>query len=118
MSQRGQGFAEGDVVLILDLSFSPRQPPFPALGVIHRFLDNLKGQVEIRYNFKNGRYSTVNRPLSLISNLVSATEKIPEKDLLFDPLIMHDYLQEDEVVQQEGEPDNDDSGVSTQETST
>ena len=50
----------------------------------------------IHYGFKDGRYKVVNRPLSKLSKMVSATEQIPEEGLLFDPLIQADYLQNEE----------------------
>ena len=103
MAQTGEGFAVGDMVLILDLSVTLRQPPFPALGTISKFLNKEKGQAEINYNFKNGRHSVVNRPLSLISKIVSATEDIPPQGLLFDPLIVNDFLQQEDAERLEAE---------------
>ena len=43
----------------------------------------------------------VNRPLSLISRVVSANEDIPQQGLLFDPLIVNDFLQNDDAARQE-----------------
>ena len=91
----GGGFTIGDIVLILDLSSSQGQNPFPQLGIIHTFL--APGQAELHYGFKDGRFKTVNRPLSKLSKLVSANEQIPEEGLLFDPLIQDDFLQDEEA---------------------
>ena len=85
MAQTRKGFAVGDAVLILDLSVTHRQPPFPALGIVKKFLDKENGQAEIHYNFKDGRHSVVNRPLSLISKIVSVTKDISQQGLLFNP---------------------------------
>ena len=90
----GGGFTKRDVVLILDLSSSQGQNPFPQLGIIHDFL--APGQAVIHYGFKDGRYKVVNRPLSKLSKLVSAREQIPKEGLLFDPLIQADFLQNEE----------------------
>ena len=103
MAQTGEGFSVGDVVMILDLSVTHRQPPFPALGILKKFLDKENGQAEIHYNFKDGRHSVVNRPLSLISKIVSATEDIPPQGLLFDPLIVNDFLQQEDAERLEAE---------------
>ena len=59
MQQKGKGFSEGDVVMILDLSASERQPPYPQLGVINKFMDPLNSQAVIHYGHKNGRYKVV-----------------------------------------------------------
>ena len=107
MAQIGEGFAVGDMVLILDLSVTHRQPPFPALGTINKFLGKEKGQAEIHYNFKNGRHSVVNRLLSSISRIVSATDDIPQQGLLFDPLIVNDFLQQDDAARHEAEQAGD-----------
>ena len=56
MAQKEEGFSVNDVVLILDLSISNHQPPFPALGIVKKFIDKEHGQAEIHYNFKDGRY--------------------------------------------------------------
>ena len=90
MQQQGTGFSEGDVVMILDLSASERQPPYPQLGVINKFMDPLNSQAVIHYGHKNGRYKVVNRPLSLISKLVSGAATIPKQGMLFDPWILED----------------------------
>ena len=103
MAQTGKGFSVGDVVMILDLSVTHRQPPFPALGILKKFLDKENGQAEIHYNFKDGRYSVVNRPLSLISKIVSATVDIPPQGLLFIPLIVNDFLQQEDAERLEAE---------------
>ena len=79
----------------MDLSSSHNQNPFPQLGIITGFRG--PGQAELRYGFKEGRFRTVNRPLSKLSKLVSADEQIPPEGLLFDPLIMDDYLQAEEA---------------------
>ena len=63
----GGGFTIGDIVLILDLSSSQGQNPFPQLGIIHAFL--APGQAELHYGSKEGRLRTVNRPLSKLSKL-------------------------------------------------
>ena len=91
----GGDFKEGDVCLIMDLSSSHNQNPFPQLGIITGFRG--PGQAELRYGFKDGRFKTVNRPLSKLSKLVSAHDQIPPTGLLFDPLIMDDYLQAEET---------------------
>ena len=90
MQQQGTGFSEGDIVMILDLSASERQPPFPQLGVINKFMDPLNSQAVIHYGHKNGQYKVVNRPLSLISKLVSGAATIPKQGMLFDPWILED----------------------------
>ena len=46
MAQLGEGFAVGDVVLILDLTVTHHQPLFPAIGIIRKFLDPEKEQAE------------------------------------------------------------------------
>ena len=84
-------------------SVTHRQPPFPALGILKKFLDKENGQAEIHYNFKDGRHSVVNRPLSLISKIVSATKDIPPQGLLFDPLIVNDFLQQEDAERLEAE---------------
>ena len=91
----GGDFKEGDVCLIMDLSSSHNQNPFPQLGIITGFRG--PGQAELRYGFKDGRFRTVNRPLSKLSKIVSANDQIPATGLLFDPLIMDDYLQAEET---------------------
>ena len=68
-------FAIGDIVLIADLRISQKQAPYPAVGIIERFVDNLHAQAVIRYG--GGR--VVDRPLALITKLVPATENILDK---------------------------------------
>ena len=106
----GGGFTKGDICFILDLSSSQNQNPFPQLGIIHAFLG--PGQAELRYGFKEGRFKTVNRPLSKLSKLVSANEQIPPEGLLFDPLIQDDFLQEEEAeeLDDDGEEVDDEEG--------
>ena len=91
----GGGFKKGDVCLIMDLSSSQGQSPFPQLGIIHAFLG--PGQAVLHYGFKEGHFKSVNRPLSKLSKLVYANEQIPPEGLLFDPLIQDDFLQEEEA---------------------
>ena len=91
------------MVLILDLSVTNHQPPFPALGILKKFLDEGHGQAEIHYNFKEGRHSVVNRPISLLSKIVSSTDTIPPQGLLFDPLIVNDFLQQEDIERLDAE---------------
>ena len=80
-----------------------RQPPFPALGILKKFIDEGHGQAEIHYNFKEGRHSVVNRPISLLSKIVSSTDTIPPQGLLFDPLIVNDFLQQEDIERLDAE---------------
>ena len=102
-TQKGEGFSVNDVVLILDLSITNRQPPFPALGIVKKFIDKEHGQAEIHYNFKGGCHSVVNRPIFLISKIVSSTDVIPPQGLLFDPLIVNDFLQQEDAERLDAE---------------
>ena len=39
----------------------------------------------------------------MISRIVSATDNIPQQGLLFDPLIVNDFLQQDDAARHEAE---------------
>ena len=68
-------FAIGDIVLIADLSISQKQAPYPAVGIVERFVDDLHAQAVVRYG--GGR--VVDRPLALLTKLAPATENILDK---------------------------------------
>ena len=90
MAVHRAGFSVGDAVMILDLSASDRQPLLVQLEIIHKFMDPQQAQAVIHYGRKNGCVKVVNRPLSLISKLKSATYKIPTQGILYDPWILED----------------------------
>ena len=88
-------FAIGYIVLITDLSISQKQAPYPAVGIVERFVDDLHAQAVVRYG--GGR--VVDRPLALLTKLVPATESILNEGVMSDPFILGD----DELEQQEQE---------------
>ena len=104
MATDGMKWQAGDVVMISDLSASDRQPPYPVLGIIHEFMDQLHAQAVVHY----GAGKTVNRPLSLLTRLVPVEDQIPAQGLMFDPWTGQDefevhYDQEDQNDQEDQE---------------
>ena len=94
-------FDIGDVVLVTDLSSSQGQAPYPVVGVISSFVDQLHAQAVVRY----GAGRTVDRPLALLVKLVPATEQILEEGLLFDPFIQGDINIEQEQKEERQQED-------------
>ena len=78
---------------------SLKQAPYPAVGVITSFVDELHAQAVVRYG--GGR--VVDRPLALLVKLVPATEQILEKGVLFDPFIQGDIELEQEQEQEQAQ---------------
>jgi len=86
MAPDGPGWQEGAIVLISDLaSRSGRDHPHARLARITGWLDKQKSQAILTY-----QGGTVNRPVGKLSLLLDADQEIPEKGLLFDPLIQAD----------------------------
>ena len=64
--------------------------PFPRLGLITGWMDDLHAQVVIRYGGAGNNARTCNRPLSKMVQLVPAKQTVPEAGLLWDPLVLGD----------------------------